>query len=132
MKRRPLRWKLAVYAAALAVVATLAGAATTWTIMRFWEVRVFDQRLTLDAQELFRDVENFEGGLAANSRVFQEKFVPLALKDRLIEIRGANGEILYLSPNVPGAALSDGIEKIHARKLDGHNVRMGTFHSHDL
>ena len=33
MKRRPLRWKLAVYAAALAVVATLAGAATTWTII---------------------------------------------------------------------------------------------------
>jgi two-component system heavy metal sensor histidine kinase CusS len=33
MKRWPLRWKLAVYAAALAVVATLAGAATTWTII---------------------------------------------------------------------------------------------------
>ncbi len=33
MKRWPLRWKLAIYAAALAVVATLAGAATTWTII---------------------------------------------------------------------------------------------------
>jgi two-component system heavy metal sensor histidine kinase CusS len=33
MKRWPLRWKLAFYAAALAVVATLAGAATTWTII---------------------------------------------------------------------------------------------------
>jgi signal transduction histidine kinase len=33
MKRWPLRWKLALYAAALAVVATLAGAATTWTII---------------------------------------------------------------------------------------------------
>jgi signal transduction histidine kinase len=33
MKRWPLRWKLAVYAAALAVVATIAGAATTWTII---------------------------------------------------------------------------------------------------
>ena len=33
MKQWPLRWKLAVYAAALAVVATLAGAATTWTII---------------------------------------------------------------------------------------------------
>ncbi len=79
MKRWPLRWKLALYAAALAVVATIAGAATTWTIMRYWEMKAFDQRLALDAQELFRDVENFDGGVPANSRTFQEKFVPLAL-----------------------------------------------------
>jgi signal transduction histidine kinase len=132
MKYWPLRWKLALYAAALAVVATIAGAATTWTIMRYWEIRAFDQRLALDAQELFRDVENFEGGMITNSQVFQEKFVPLALKDRLIEIRGGNGEILYLSPNVPGPALSDGVEKIHTRKIDGHFVRMGTFHWNNL
>src|SRR5947209_3083809 len=33
MKRWPLRWKLALYAAALAVVATIAGAATTWALI---------------------------------------------------------------------------------------------------
>jgi two-component system, OmpR family, heavy metal sensor histidine kinase CusS len=33
MKRWPLRWKLAFYAAALAVVATLAGAGTTWMVI---------------------------------------------------------------------------------------------------
>jgi HAMP domain-containing protein len=33
MKRWPLRWKLALYAAALAVIATMAGAATTWAII---------------------------------------------------------------------------------------------------
>ena len=33
MKRWPLRWKLALYAAALAVIATMAGAATTWIII---------------------------------------------------------------------------------------------------
>ena len=132
MKRWPLRWKLALYAATLAVIATIAGAATTWTIMRYWERRAFDKRLALDAQELFRDIENFEGGGAMNSRVFQEKFVPLALKDRLIEIRDAKGALLYLSPNVPGPALNDGIEQIHTRKIDGHSVRMGTFHWNDL
>ena len=103
MRRWPLRWKLALYAAALAVIATLAGAATTWTIMRYWQLRAFDQRLALDAQELFRDAENFEGGgLTTSSGTFQEKFVPLALKDRLIEIRGPAGELLYLSPERPG------------------------------
>lgn len=132
MKRWPLRWKLALYAAALAVVATLAGAATTWTIMRYWELKAFDQRLALDARELFRDVENFEGGLATNSRVFQEKFVPLALRDRLVEIRGPAGELLYLSPNLPQPALHDGIEEFHTRKIDGRSVRMGTFHWNGL
>jgi signal transduction histidine kinase len=132
MKRWPLRWKLALYAAALAVVATLAGAATTWTIMRYWEIHRFDQRLALDAQELFRDIENFEGGLAANSRTFKEKFVPLALRDRLIEISGPSGEVLYRSPNISSSGLRDGTEKIHTRKLDGRSVRMGTFHWNQL
>jgi signal transduction histidine kinase len=40
MKRWPLRWKLACYAAALAVVATLAGAATTWTIILWTDAEV--------------------------------------------------------------------------------------------
>jgi signal transduction histidine kinase len=132
MKRWPLRGKLALYAATLAVVATIAGATTTWTIMHYWEIRAFDKRLALDAQELFRDIENFEGGLAANSRIFQEKFVPLALRDRLIEIRGPGGELLYRSPNVPAAGLHDGVEKIHSRKLDSRSVRMGTFHWNEL
>jgi signal transduction histidine kinase len=132
MKPWPLRWKLALYAAALAVAATLAGAATTWTIMRYWELKAFDQRLALDAQELFRDVENFEGGLATNSRVFQEKFVPLALRDRLVEIRGPANEVLYLSPNVSAPILHDGIEKFHTRSIEGRRVRLGTFHWHGL
>ena len=33
MKRWPLRWKLALYAATLAVIATIAGALTTWSII---------------------------------------------------------------------------------------------------
>ncbi|HMG03977.1 MAG TPA: ATP-binding protein [Chthoniobacterales bacterium] len=131
MKRRPLRWKIAFYAAALGVVATLAGAATTWTVMRYWEIKAFDRRLALDARELFRDVENFEGGLANNRRAFQEKFVPLALRSRLVEIRGPNGEVLYRSPEVRDS-MDDGIEGIHTRVIDGRRVRMGTFHWNEL
>ena len=127
MKRWPLRWKLAFYAAALAVVATLAGAATTWTVMRYMEVAAFDRRLGLDAKELFRDVENFEGGLANNRLAIKEKFVPLALRERLVEIRGPGGELLYLSPNVREPVLDDGIEEFHTRTIDGRRVRMGTF-----
>jgi signal transduction histidine kinase len=127
MKRWPLRWKLAFYSASLAVIATLAGAATTWTVMRYAEIAASDRRLALDAEELFRDVENFEGGLAKNRLAIQEKFVPLALRDRLIEIHGPARELLYLSPNIRGSSLDDGIKEFHTRTIAGRRVRVGTF-----
>lgn len=132
MKRWPLRWKIAVYAAGFGIVATISGAATTWTIMRSSEVAAFDRRLTLDAQELFRDIENFEGGWANNRRAFKEKFVPLALKDRLVEVLGPEGELLYASPGLSAPVLDDGIESFHTRKIADRSVRMGTFHEGEL
>jgi two-component system heavy metal sensor histidine kinase CusS len=132
MKRWPLRWKIALYAAGFGIVATIAGAATTWTIMRFSEVATFDYRLALDAQELFRDIANFEGGWANNRRAFREIFVPLALRNRVVDVRGPAGEVLYVSPNLSGPVLDDGIEKFHTRKIDNRNVRMGTFHEGGL
>jgi signal transduction histidine kinase len=127
MKRWPLRWKLAFYSASLAVAATIAGAATTWAVMRHSEIAAFDRRLALDAEELFRDVENFEGGPANNRLAFNEKFIPLALRDRLIEIRGPAGEVLYRSPNIHEPGLAPGISNFPTRNIDGRTVRVGTF-----
>ena len=104
MRRWPLRWKVAFYAAMLGIAATIAGATTTWSVMRYKELATFDQRLASDAQELFRDIANFEGGWEKNRQAFQEKFVPLALRNRYIEIRGPNHEVLYRSPNLSRAA----------------------------
>ena len=50
MKNWPLRWKVALYSASLAVAATLAGATTTWFVMRHAEIAAFDRRLTTDAE----------------------------------------------------------------------------------
>ena len=100
MKKWPLRWKLALYSALLAVAATIAGAMTTWAVMRYEEIAAFDRRLTLDAHEFFRDVANFEGGSASNWRVIKESFVPLALKNRLVEVSDEKGKALYLSPGL--------------------------------
>jgi hypothetical protein len=74
MKNWPLRWKVALYSASLAVAATLAGATTT-----------FDRRLTTDAEEFFRDVEHFEGGKKNNRPVFKEILVPLSLRKHLLK-----------------------------------------------
>jgi signal transduction histidine kinase len=128
MKRWPLRWKLAFYSALLAVVATLAGAATTWMVMRGSEIAAFDRRLALDAGELFRNLENFEGGFAINRLAINENFFPLALRGHLIEIRGPRGELLYRSPNLYGSTLvvpSKG--NFPTRTVAGRTVRIGTF-----
>src|SRR4029079_14252019 len=132
MKRWPLRWKIALYAAALGVVATIAGAGTTWMIMHYWEVGAFDRRLATDAQELFRDIENFEGGSASNRAAFKEIFVPLALRNRFIQVVGANGEVLYLSPNLSSPLESDGTDEIHTRRVGGRRIRVGVFHQNGL
>jgi signal transduction histidine kinase len=132
MKRWPLRWKLAFYAATLAVAATIAGAATTWAVMRSAEIAAFDRRLALDAEELFRDIENFEGGLANNRLAIQEKFVPLALRDRLIEIRGPGRELLYRSPNIRDPGLAANSANFPTRTIDGRTVRVGSFNWNGL
>ena len=100
MKNWPLRWKVALYSASLAVTATLAGATTTWFIMRHAEIAAFDRRLTTDAEEFFRDVEHFEGGQKNNPPVFKEIFVPLSLRKHLVEVTDASGTVVYLSPRL--------------------------------
>lgn len=132
MKNWPLRWKIALYAASLGVAATLSGAATTWFLMRRSEIRRFDQRLILDAQELFRDIANFGSGWTTNQNAIQEIFVPLSLRNRIVEIRGRNGEVLYLSPNLRQPIGDDGIEQIHTRTVEDRRVRIGSFHQADL
>ncbi len=132
MTRWPLRWKVALYAATLAVVATLAGAATTWIFMRRAQVAAFDRRLEMDARELFRDVENFEGGPTQNRRSLPADFMPLALRDRLVEVRGEDGVVLYLSPNLPGPVADDGVREFHTRSIGGRSVRMGEFAENGL
>ena len=132
MKNWPLRWKLALYSALLAVAATIGGAATTWTVMRYEEIVAFDRRLTLDAHELFRDFEHFQRSGNGKRRAFQEIFVPLALRDRVIEVTDAGGNTLYLSPGLREPLSSDGIKEFHTREIAGRSIRIGEFTENGL
>ena len=127
MKNWPLRWKVALYSAALAVTATLAGAITTWFLMRHAEIEAFDRRLTTDAEEFFRDVQHFEGGRANSGAVFKEIFVPLSLRKHLVEVTDARGAVLYLSPRLRQPFPRDGIKEFHNHKIDGKSVRVAEF-----
>jgi signal transduction histidine kinase len=132
MKSWPLRWKVALYSASLAVAATLAGATTTWFIMRHSEIAAFDRRLTTDAEEFFRDVEHFEGGRRNNELVFKEIFVPLSLRKHLVEVTDASGTVVYLSPRLRHPFPRDGIREFHNQKIDGQNIRLAEFSENGL
>lgn len=131
MRSWPLRWKIALYAAALGVIATLAGAATTWTIMYRWQVRAFDERLASDAREMFRDVANFRPA-PDHPASFNEIFIPLALHHRFVQVENDKGEIVYRSPNLPEPISSDGIAPIHNRNIAGRKLRIGEFRDGSL
>jgi signal transduction histidine kinase len=132
MRNWPLRWKVALYSAWLALAATLGGAITTWFVMRHAEITAFDRRLTTDAQEFFRDVEHFEGGRTNNRRLFKEILVPLSLRNHLVEVTDASGTVLYLSPRLRQPFPRDGIKKFHNRKIDGQNIRLAEFSENGL
>ncbi len=130
MKPRSLRWKLVMWAALFAFSASIICVWATWILLRHQEVQALDRRLGTDAQELFRDIENFQG---INKRLeVTERFVPLALRDRLVEVRGRTGEILYLSPNLSAPILKDGIDEFHTREIAGRPVRVGVFRDNEL
>ena len=132
MKNWPLRWKVALYSASLAVAATLAGATTTWFVMRHSEIAAFDRRLTTDAEEFFRDVEHFEGGQKNNRLVFKEIFVPLSLRKHLVEVTDASGTVVYLSPRLRRAFPRDGIKEFHNQKIDRQTIRLAEFSQNGL
>jgi signal transduction histidine kinase len=132
MRNWPLRWKVALYSAWLAVAATLGGAITTWFVLRHAEIAAFDRRLTTDAQEFFRDVEHFERGQTNDRPVFKEIFVPLSLRKHLVEVTDASGVVLYLSPRLRQPFPHDGIKKFHNHKIDGQNIRLAEFNENGL
>src|SRR5262249_30715890 len=132
MRNWPLRWKVALYSAWLAVAATLGGAITTWFVLRQAEIAAFDRRLTTDAQEFFRDVEHFEGGRANDRPLFKEIFVPLSLRKHLVEVTDASGAVLYLSPRLRQPFPGDRIKKFHNHKIDGQSIRLAEFTENGL
>jgi two-component system heavy metal sensor histidine kinase CusS len=119
-----------MWAALFAFSASIICVWATWILLRHQEVQALDRRLATDARELFRDIENFQG-VNKRSKV-TERFVPLALRDRLVEVRGQDGELLYLSPNLSQPVLKDDIEGFHTRHIAGRPVRVGVFRDSEL
>ncbi len=126
MKSWPLRWKIAWYAAALGIVATIAGATTTWAVMHFSEVARLDRRMLAEAKEIFAVLD-----AAPSNDSNKQGLAGLVARDHWLELKTANDKSLYQSPRLGDRSLSDGIEKFHDRTLQGRNYRIGTFRHGD-
>ncbi len=90
MKRWPLRWKIALYAASLGIIATIAGAGTTWSLMHFAEMRAFDSRLRAEGEEMLRQLRR-----APDAELRELRWLE---PSRLVDLRDARGDIRYRSP----------------------------------
>lgn len=109
MKRWSLKVKVGVYAALLTMVALGAGSAVLMPTLYFHQVAELDEALHTDADELFRDLQNFRGAPVDPRRPLAAKFVPLALRNRYLIVEGPEGQTIYQSPNlrdttIPGKA----------------------------
>jgi signal transduction histidine kinase len=128
MKPWPLRWKLALYAAVLAVIATIAGALTTWLVLHYSEIAALDRRLAASAHEF---LQNLNAGPGRDLSL-AETMAPLTLSDRFVELRTADGTTLYHSPNLGTSSLDDGIAKLHTHRIGGRTLRIAQFQDRDL
>jgi two-component system, OmpR family, heavy metal sensor histidine kinase CusS len=124
MRRLPLRWKIAWYAAALGVIATIAGASTTWLLMHFSELAALDRRMLDEANDIY-------AGLAAaganDSSTATQTLTQFATRDRLLELDTPGGKLLYQSPALGPSNLNDGNNKAHNRTFQGRKYRVATF-----
>ena len=117
MRRWPLRWKIACYAGALGIVATIAGAATTWTIMRYWEVRDLDLGLTNQAEQIAREAAELREKALSPAAELKDKLGPIAAHYPFLVVSDSNGQTLYRSAGTP--------EEFSINRQAGKNILLG-------
>ena len=127
MKKWSLKVKVGVYAALLTVAAWMAGAAALMPVLYFHQIAQLDTELKNDADELFRDLQNFRGAPGDPRRPLDAKFIPLSLRSRFLIVEGPEGQTLYRSPNLGGKDLGSGPAKASTRTLSGEACRIGAW-----
>ena len=127
MSRLPLKLKVAIYSATLVVLGLVATALLLMPYIYNTQLAELDDRLAVDAEELFRDLENFPGTPLDPTKPIAAKFIPIALRFRYIDIEGPHGEELYNSANLRNNDLRAVPPGMHTIEIFGRNCRVGTF-----
>ena len=131
MKILPLRSEPAIGILALAVLALLAGTAGMWAFQHQAEFEELHRRLSGDAKEMLRQINVFTKEPGTDRHEFDEKYVPLDLRKRLLEVRTTEGSALYRSPRLGKLLTADQSNGFY-QDVDGHRHRLEVFHSGGL
>jgi two-component system heavy metal sensor histidine kinase CusS len=105
MRRWPLTTKVSVFAALLTIGTTVAFAVIFLSFNHRQRLLEVDHELYDNARELLRDLRNFRGSPLDPRRPLSERFIPIALRERLVILTGPEGQVLYASPGFDGTTL---------------------------
>lgn len=128
MRHWSLKIKFGAYAAGLVLIALVVAGLVLVPTVTFSQLRQLDRGLAEDAEELFRDLENFRGAPVNPRRPLSARFIPVALQDRLIILKGPEGQLLYASPGLEAKDLVDSSREYVSIDVGDRSFRIGNFH----
>lgn len=127
MKRWSLKTRFALAAASLSVSALIAGLLLLRPFVYQHQLRDLDEQLEGNAEELFRDIENFRGPSQDFRKPIQQRLIPVVLRGRFIQIDGPEGQLLHRSSNLRGFNLTGAPGTYTTVSIAGHDSRIGSF-----
>ena len=127
MRHWSLKIKFGVYAAGLVLVALAVAAAVMLPAVYFNQLRQLDCQLAGEAEELFRDLENFRGAPINPRRPLSARFIPVAMHERLIVLKGPEGQLLYASPGLDDEDLEQMPTGFATISVGAEPYRIGVF-----
>ena len=113
----------------LAILALIAGTIGMWMFQHRAEFQELHERLTRDGSEMIRQLNVFNGRSDQNE--FNERFVPLDLKKRLLQLQSESGDVLYRSPSLAKLLPGDQGSGFYLDSA-GRRHRLEIFHSGSL
>lgn len=106
MKGWSLKTRFGLAAACLSVLALVTGLLIIRPLVQRQQLQELDEQLAGNAEELFRDIENFSGAPRDFRKPMPERLIPAVLRGRYIQIDGPEAQLLYRSPNLRGFNLT--------------------------
>jgi signal transduction histidine kinase len=142
MNKCPIKLKIGAYCALLTVLGLMVTAGVMLPSIYQQQLADLDEQLEGDAVDLFRRLDDLPGTSENPRTPVGDKFIPLRLKQRYIELTGRDGAMLYHSGNLRDASLRrlpEGMSTITLREVGAIarssedaiaidlNCRIGTF-----
>lgn len=127
MKRWSLKVKFGAFASALVLVALVVSGALMIPTFYYSQMRAIDAQLSAEAEELFRDLENFRGAPVNPRQPLGAKFIPVAMQNRWIVLEGPEGQLLYVSPGMGGNEWDAEGDGLHTLRWNELSLRIGSF-----